>query len=95
MADDPTNKPTAIPLSTGSPVQDQAGRYVIQDRIAERTKLGDAVASNELYEVAYKGIKPAEWGTFEAHISKLNKRLAPRGLQLVSTTWYRLVDKLK
>src|SRR5262245_32665991 len=76
VPDDPINKVSSVAESAGT---GQAGRFVIQDRIYDSVRKGP-MAGNELYELAYKGIKQPEWGTFHVHISKLNKRLKDRGL---------------
>jgi hypothetical protein len=94
MADDFIHKPTTIPLSAGR-TQEQASSRVIEKRLREQARRGDAIAGDVLYETAYKGCKPATWGTFRVHISNLNKRLKAEGLELASTVHYRLIDRRK
>jgi hypothetical protein len=87
---DSTKKMTTIPASTAR--QEQAGTHEIEKRIRENVRRGEAIAGNVLYEAAYKGLKKATNGTFLVHISNARKKLRQQGTDLVSTTWYRLVD---
>ena len=70
----------------------------MQDRIhaalKEAAKHGKTISGAELYEIAYPNGEPADWNTFQQHISRLNKWLMKEGHGVVaqSTVHYRLQD---
>jgi hypothetical protein len=72
------------------------GQRVVQDRIyealKEAAKSNKTISGAELYEIAYPDGEPADWGTFQQHVSRLNKRLQKEGHGVVaqSTVHYRL-----
>jgi hypothetical protein len=78
--------------------QPSTGRHFVQDRIYEALKTAarkkQAISGAELYEIAYRGCKPASWNAFQKHIADLKKRLKAEGHSAIpgSTVWYRLYD---